>query len=154
MSLTSDVMELREEEIAKHLEAALGFLDGFDHAPRVARATTPARAEDRSPGLGARRRFRSTTPGLVTRREDRPEGVHLIDRVGDCDGADPLISTRQAAVLQALRRALAVGLALGEGYAEQTGLTDLKRRNLEGALAADRRTEFAELLAAEALIVL
>ncbi|MGC0223949.1 ATP-binding protein [Pseudooceanicola nitratireducens] len=154
MSLTSDVMELREEEIAKHLEAALGFLDGFDHAPRVARATTPVRAEDRSPRLGARRRFRSTTPGLVTRRENRPEGVHLIDRVGDCDGADPLISTRQAAVLQALRRALAVGLALGEGYAEQTGLKDLKRRNLEGALAADRRTEFAELLAAEALIVL
>ena len=153
MTLTSDLMELREEEIAKHYHAALGLLDGFDHAPRVAKATETAVAE-RSPGVGTRRRFRSTTPGLITRREERPEGVHLIDRVGTCDGEDPLMSTRQAAVLQALRRALAIGLALGEGFAEQTGLADLKRKNLEGGLGPDRKTEFSELLAAEALIVM
>ena len=71
-------MELREEEIAKHYEAALAMLDGFDHAPRIASGDGGAPAPERSPGIGSRRRFRSTTPGLVTRRTERPEGVHLI----------------------------------------------------------------------------
>ena len=151
--LTSDLMELREEEIARHMDAAMALLDGFDHAPRVAKAAAVA-APERSPGVGTRRAFRSTTPGLVTQRTTRPEGVHLIDRVSACDAEDPLMSVRQAAVLQALRRGLAIGLALGEGFAEQAGLTDLKRKNLEGALPADRKAEFSELLTAEALIVL
>ncbi|GGE37550.1 ATPase AAA [Primorskyibacter flagellatus] len=151
--LTSDLMELREEEIARHLDAAVALLDGFDHAPRVAKAVAVA-APERSPGVGTRRAFRSTTPGLVTQRTTRAEGVHLIDRVSACDADDPLMSVRQAAVLQALRRGLAIGLALGEGFAERTGLADLKRKNLEGALAADRKAEFSELLEAEALIVL
>lgn len=153
MTLTSDLMELREEEIAKHYDAALALLDGFDHAPRVASGGAPA-APERSPGVGTRRAFRSTTPGLATRRTERPEGVHLIDRVAACDSDDPLMSARQAAVLQALRRALAIGLALGEGFAEQTGLSDLKRKNLAGGLGPDRKAEFGELLTAEALIAL
>ena len=35
MSQTADQMELREEDIAKHLDAALDMLDGFDHSPRI-----------------------------------------------------------------------------------------------------------------------
>ena len=154
MSVTGDQMELREEEIATHYEAALAMLDGFDHAPRIASGDGGAPAPERSPGIGSRRRFRSTTPGLVTRRTERPEGVHLIEAVAACDDDDPLMSTRQAAVLQALRRALAIALALGEGYGEATGLADLKRKNLQGALPPDRKTDFSELLTAEALIVL
>ena len=45
MSLTSDQMELREEDVQKHYAAAYGFLDGFDHTPRIAKgregATVP-----------------------------------------------------------------------------------------------------------------
>ena len=62
MSLTSDQMELREEDITKHYPAALSMLDGFDHTPRIAAAKTPNRADERSPGIPTRRRFRSTTP--------------------------------------------------------------------------------------------
>ena len=43
---------------------------------------------------------------------------------------------------------------LGLAYGERTGLAELKRANLESALPADRRAEFSELLAAEALITL
>ena len=43
---------------------------------------------------------------------------------------------------------------MAENYAGVSGLGDLKRANLEGALPAARKTEFAELLAAEALITL
>jgi len=45
-------------------------LDGFDHTPRLAKKQDVAKAAttERSPGIGTRRRFRSTTPGLVTQK--------------------------------------------------------------------------------------
>ena len=152
MSLTSDQMELREADIVKHYPAAAAMLDGFDHAPRIGQASAPAQTEERSSGIGTRRRFRSTTPGLVTRSVARPEGVHLIERIRAADGDDPLVSPAQAMVMHALRRALAIALAMAETYAGQTALADLKRANLGGDLPAARRSEFSELLAAEALI--
>ncbi len=153
MSLTADTMELREEDIAKHYDAAVAMLDGLDHTPRIAKQGEVAQTE-KSSGVGTRRRFRSTTPGLVTRSTARAEGVHLIDRIGAADGDDPLVSPLQATVMHSLRRALAIASALGENYAEATGLADLRRANLAGSLPADRKTEFTELLGAEALAVL
>ncbi|WP_300514118.1 ATP-binding protein [Aliiroseovarius sp.] len=154
MSLPSDLMELREEEIRAHYGAAAAMLEGVDHTPRIARPKVEAAAPERSPGIGTRRRFRSTTPGLVTRSTARPEGVRLVERIEGADGGDPLVSPVQATVLHTLRRAIAIALAMGEGYAEQTGLVGLKKANLEGALGADRATEFTELLAAESLVTL
>ncbi|MCA0870832.1 ATP-binding protein [Seohaeicola saemankumensis] len=154
MSLTSDQMELREADIVAHYPAAVALLDGFDHTPRIAEAIGPARTEERSPGVGTRRRFRSTTPGLVTRRTARPEGVHLIERIEAADGDDPLVSPAQATAMNALRRALAIALAVAETFGDQTALADLKRANLAGDLAPARKGEFSELLAAEALVSL
>ncbi len=153
MSVTSDLMELREEDIRKHYEAAVGMLDGFDHTPRIAKGKGMAPAE-RSSGLASRRRFRSTTPGLVTRSTARPEGVHLIARIEGADGDDPLVSPAQANVMNGVRRALAIALAIGENFSEASGLAEMKRENLAGALRDDRKAEFSELLAAEALVVL
>ncbi|RKF16779.1 ATP-binding protein [Roseovarius spongiae] len=152
MSLTADMMELRESDITKHYAAAASMLEGFDHTPRIGSAAEQAQAE-RSPGIGARRRFRSTTPGLVTRPTARVEGVQLIQRIKGADGDDPLVSPLQATVMHALRRALAIAMAVGETYAEATGLADLRRANLAGSLPESRKTEFAELLSAEALAV-
>ncbi|MEJ6404661.1 ATP-binding protein [Yoonia sp. 2307UL14-13] len=155
MSQTSDQMELREDDIRAHYAAALDLLDGFDHAPRIAKASAePAVATERSPGIGTRRAFRSTTPGLVTRRVARQEGVQLTTRVEAVEGGDGLVSPLQASVLQGLRRAVAVALAVAEQYAERTPLKDLKRANLEGSLADGKRAEFSEFLTAEALITL
>ena len=53
-----------------------------------------------------------------------------------------------------MRRALAVALAVGAEFARQTPLTELKKANLEARLPSDRKLEFTELLAAEALAVL
>ncbi|PCD77909.1 AAA family ATPase [Pseudothioclava arenosa] len=155
MSAPRDEMELREEAIRAHYGAAAALLTGFDHAPRLAkaRAVEPAPVE-RSPGIAATgRRFRSTTPGLVTRALGRPDGVRLADRI-EAVGEDDLPTPAQAQVLQALRRALAIALAVGEAVAEATGTAELKRANLEGRLPEVRRAEFSELLAAEALAVL
>ncbi|MBU2943332.1 ATP-binding protein [Shimia thalassica] len=153
MSLTADQMELREEDIRKHYAAAVGLLDGFDHTPRIAKGRETA-APERSSGLGTRRRFRSTTPGLVTRSTARPEGVHLIERIEGADGDDPLVSPLQANVMHTLRRAVAIALAVCENFSEASGLSDLKRANLAGSLGTDKKEEFSELLTAEALVVL
>ena len=152
MSLPSDLMELREAEIIAHYPAAFALLEGFDHAPRIASASGPAQTAERSPGISPRRRFRSTTPGLVTARTARPDGVHLLGTISGADDNDPLTSAAQATVSQALRRSIAIVRAIAETYADRTALGDLKRSNLAGSLAASRKAEFTELLAAEALI--
>ncbi|MFW8594130.1 ATP-binding protein [Cribrihabitans neustonicus] len=154
MSMTGNLMELRDEDIRGHYPAAAALLAGFDHTPRIAKPAAAPQPAERSPGIGTRRRFRSTTPGLVTRATARPEGVHLIARIEASDGDDPLTSPLQATLQHALRRALAVSLAMAEAYAEASPLGDLKRANLAGSLDAARKGEFTELLAAEALIAL
>ena len=144
---TRDTMELREETIRAQYDKGLGLLTGFDHAPRLGKATAPVTAGESSPGIAAARpRFRSTTPGLVTRPTARPGGVRVIDRIeGTGDG---LVSPVQAAALNALRRALAIALAMGETFAAQAGLAELKKANLEARLPEGRKPEFTELLAA------
>ena len=91
MSQTSDQMELREEDIAAHIAMAQSLIEGFDHAPRIGKAADTPAAE-RSSGIGTRRRFRSTTPGLVTQPRTPTGAVQLIARVEGADGDDALMS--------------------------------------------------------------
>ena len=153
MSQTSDQMELREEEIRAHYAAALDLLDGFDHAPRVA-AAGAATSVEKSAGIGTRRAFRSTTPGLATRRAARTEGIQLTNRIEAVAGGDGLVSPLQAHLQQGLRRAIAIAFAVADQFADRTALKDLRRSNLEGALTGARKAEFSELMTAEALITL
>ncbi len=148
---TRDTMELKEETIRGHYEAALGLLTGFDHAPRLASAAPAAEAE-RSPGIGARPRFRSTVPGMAARPVARPGGVRLVERIEGL--GDGLVTPVQATALGTLRRALAIALSMGETFAQATPLAELKRANLEARLPEARRAEFSALLSAEALVVL
>jgi energy-coupling factor transporter ATP-binding protein EcfA2 len=153
---TRDTMELREDSIRAQYPVALALMQGFDHAPRLAtpRAeAVAAAAAERSPGIGTRPRFRSTTPGLVTRPVERAQGVRLLDRIAAA-AEDGLATPVQAAVGQVLRRALAIALAMGQTFSERTGLDELKKANLEARLPEPRRAEFGELLAAEALVTL
>lgn len=154
MSQTSDQMELKEERIREKYPSANALLDGFDHTPRLAKKVeTTAPAAERSPGIGSRRRFRSTTPGLVTKSTARPEGVHLIDRVSGGDD-DPIPSPTQATILSALRRALATAMLVSDQYADQTGLSEMLKENLGGTLPKGKSGEFSERLAASSLISL
>ena len=155
MSNTSDLMELKEELIREKYSAAESLLDGFDHTPRLAKPKSGASpAKEKSAGIGTRRRFRSTTPGLVTKSTARAEGVHIINRVGDNDDSHILTSPVQANVLHGLRRALATSMVVVDQFADHTGLTQLLKENLEGGLPASRKSEFTELLAASSVISL
>jgi energy-coupling factor transporter ATP-binding protein EcfA2 len=147
-------MELKENRIRAQYSAAVAMLDGFDHTPRIAKARDAAPARERSSGIGTRRRFRSTTPGLVTRSTARPEGVNLIDRIEGTDESDPLTSPAQARVLQVMRRALAVAHVVVDQYGDQTGLSEMLKENLSGSLPRGKSAEFGELLAAASLISL
>ena len=90
MSKSGNQMELREEEIRAHYDAAFAMLDGFDHTPRLATPTESSGVE-RSSGIDTRRRFRSTTRGMVTRSVARPKGVHLLERIEASDDGDQLV---------------------------------------------------------------
>jgi energy-coupling factor transporter ATP-binding protein EcfA2 len=149
---TRDTMELKEETIRAQYEAALGMVLGFDHAPRLAKPVVAAVEAERSPGVGTRPRFRSTVVGMTTRSTARPGGVRLAERVEGL--SDGLVTPVQAATLNAMRRALAIALAMGETFAAQSGLAELKKANLEGRVPEPKRVEFGELLQGEALVVL
>ena len=153
MSSPHDLIEIPEAQIETKIAEAMALLDGFDHTPRIAKPKDVLKAE-RSSGLGTRRRFRTTTPGLVTQSTARPEGVHVIDRVLEADDNDPLPSPVQANALRALRRALAVSAVTVDLFAETTPLADMLRANKEGRLESARRAEFTDLLAAGSLIAL
>ncbi|MCT8330282.1 AAA family ATPase [Albidovulum sediminis] len=155
MTAPLNEMELKEAEIRAHYASATEMLMGIDHAPRIGTPRLSLPAAEKSPEVASmQRRFRSTTPGLVTRSTARTEGIRLLDRIADTDGDDPLTSATQAAVAHGLRRALAIALAVGEHFAGQTALVELKKANLENRLPRERATEFSELLSAEALAVL
>ena len=154
MSNPTGLMELKEELIREKYTPAEGLLDGFDHTPRLAKPAAAPRKAEKSAGLATRRRFRTTTPGLVTKSTARPEGVHIMTRVMESGGDDPLPSPVKASVLQALRRALATALLVSDQYADNTGLTAMLKDNLEGKLAKSQSAEFTELLAASSLISL
>ena len=154
MSAPRDEMELKEEAVRALYPAAAALLAGLDHTPRLAKPRDSEPAAERSPGIGTRPRFRSTTPGLLTQPTGRPTGVRLIERIEAVGGEDPIVAPQEAMVLQSLRRALAIAMAVGEDFASQTGLSELKKANLESRLPAPRAAEFSELLTAEALAVL
>jgi len=154
VTLSNDLMELKEDKIREKYKLAEAMLQGFDHTPRIAKKAEPDRVSpERSPGLGSRRRFRSTTPGLVTRSTARPEGVQLSVRILESD-EDALTTPLQASMLRSLRRALSVAQVAADQFAEQTGLSDLKRANLAGTLDPSQKIRFENLLSASALISL
>ncbi len=155
MSNTSDLMEIKETAIREKVPAAQSLLDGFDHTPRLAKPKDIAAVAAKSPGVGTtRRRFRSTTPGLVTASTARAEGVNIIARVEATDSDDALMSPVQAGVLHGLRRALATALTVVDQYSDATGLSALMKANLQGKLPSSKQTEFNEGLAASSVIAM
>ena len=154
MSAPSDLMQIKDAQIREKYVAAQSLLTGFDHTPRLAKSSGAAPAREKSSGIGTRRRFRSTTPGLTTQSRERPAGVHLADRIMEGDNDDPLTSPAQASVLHGLRRALATAMVVSDQFGDHTGLSAMLKDNLEGRLAESKKAEFSKLLSASSLISL
>lgn len=67
-------------------------------------------------------------------------------------GDDPLLPPARHGVLHALRRAMAVGLVVGEMVAEPLGFLDLGERNAKGLLTAAEGERFQAVVRAKALV--
>lgn len=154
MSQTGNLMEIKEEKIRAKYAQAESLLAGLDHTPRLAKTkAAPAENRGRSPGIASTgRRFRSTTPGLVTKSTARPEGVHLIDRVHGIGEESKISTPVQAGILSSLRRALATAMVVADQYSQHTGLSEMMKENLAGKLSRSQEADFGELLAASSLI--
>ena len=150
MGQTGDLMELAESAIEAQYARALALLDGFDHTPRIGKPVADAAASERSAGIPTRRRFRSTTPGLAARSSAPSEGVRLRERIENL--GEGLVTPLEATAIMALRRALAIAMAVSEEFSARTALGALKRDNQAGALREAERPEFRDLLEAEGLI--
>ncbi len=149
-----NLLEIKESDIKGHYGFAKSLLEGFDYSPRFGKESVSAPAQERSPGIGgSSRRFRSTTPGMVTRSTARASGVHLIQTINAVDD-DSLTSPTEAQVIHALRRSLATANAAADQFAEQTALGEMMKQNLAGQLPSSSQSEFGELLSAAALIAL
>jgi hypothetical protein len=154
--MNQNEMPIGEAELRAHYPAAINLLTSLSHAPRIAQATAEAApAQQRSAGISTgTRRFRSTTPGLAARDSAARSGtVSIIDRIRTL-GDDDLPGPVQATTIRALRRSIAIAYAVGDAYAQRSGLAEMKQANKTGQLAVSRRAEFGKLLAAEALVVL
>lgn len=135
---------LPDEDIEKHLSSAYQMLeritvsidDGGKSKPEVA---------------GTRRRFVSTvaTSGL---KKSAP--VNLIERINAISRNDPMLSPGQHSVIFGLRRALAIGLAVGDVFARQTELEAMKTENRSTPLQGERASQFHKLLNTEAFVAL
>lgn len=154
MSDPQNLMEIKEALILEKYSVVEAMMKSFDHTPRVASTIAPDPKPERSRGIGTRRRFRPTTPGLVTQSNARPDGVHIIKRINAADDDDPLTSPLQATVLHSMRRALATSEVVAEMYGHQTGLQELMRDNFGGVMNKAKGGEFEELLAAASLVSL
>ena len=121
-------MELPEDEIRSHYSRALALLTGFDHVPRIGPAGTDG-------------------------RRAAAKGVRLLERIENT-GGDDLLSPAAATVARALRRAIAIGLALAEEVGANSGAAELNLLAIEAGLSADQRQELAELQAVQALALL
>jgi hypothetical protein len=150
---TRDTMELKEEAIRAQYEAALGMVFGL----RSRAAAGEAFGDGCGGGAVARGSGRGRRSGPPCRgwrhaRRRGRAGCGCPERVEGL--SDGLVSPVQAAVLNALRRSLAIALAMGETFSAQSGLAELKKANLEGRVPEPKRAEFGELLQGEALVVL
>ena len=157
MTTAKNLMELKEEDILKHYDAAYSALADIDHAPRYAEDVPPkAAAAGETTRTYERRRFRSTVRGMSpATMERRPsESRSLIETVLGIEPDDPLSSEAQNHVLRVIRRAVAVGHAMADVYGDVTPLNKLKEANLKSPLSGAKHAEFAELLTTASAVAL
>ena len=133
-----------EEDIAKHLAGAYQMLE------RVSLTIADDRKADTSLA-GTQRRFISTISSANLRKTAE---VKLIERIAAVTPGDPLLSPAQHSLVHGLRRAFAVGMAVGEVFARQTALEALKADNKASALQGEQAAQFHKLLNTEAFVAL
>jgi len=127
---------LKESEIEKHLTVAQSLVTQF---VVVSSGNTKSNTEI----AGTRRRFVSTVSTTGTKSTNK---VELANTVGAINAGDGMLSLAQHGLVYKTRRAAAVALAVGDLFAEQTGLDALVKKNTGGSLAGEEAERFRSLV--------
>ena len=133
---------LRESEIEKHRSVAQSLVTNFVQVKT-------GKTESQTEIAGTRRRFVST---VSTAGAKHTHKVELTKSIQAIDPEDGLMSLAQHGLLFKTRRGIAVALAIGDKFAEQTGLDALTRKNLGGDLSGEEMNRFRELVESSAYI--
>ncbi len=133
---------LRESEIETHRAVAQSLVTNFVQVKT-------GKTESQTEIAGTRRRFVSTVSTAGTKHTHKVEFTKSIATINPEDG---LLSLAQHGLLFKTRRALAVALAIGDKFAEQTGLDALTRKNLAGDLSGEEMDRFRALVESSAYI--
>ncbi|MEP1209397.1 MAG: ATP-binding protein [Rhizobiaceae bacterium] len=133
---------LRESEIEKHRSVAQSLVTSFVQVKT-------GKSESQTEIAGTRRRFVSTVSTAGTKHTHKVEFTKSISAI---DPEDGLMSLAQHGLLFKARRAVAVALAIGDKFAEQTGLDALTRKNLGGDLSGEEMDRFRTLVESSAYI--
>jgi hypothetical protein len=134
---------LKESDIDKHRAIAQSLVTSF---VQIKTGQTRSQTEI----AGTRRRFVST---VSTAGAKHTHKVEFNKSIAAIDTDDAMLSLAQHGLLYRTRRGLAVALAVGDLFAEQTGLDALARKNVGGDLSGEEMERFRSLVESSAYIV-
>ncbi len=134
---------LKETEIEKHLNVAQSLITQFV-------VVSTGKSESNTEIAGTRRRFVSTVSTAGTKSTNK---VELTNTVAAINAGDGMLSLAQHGLVYKTRRAAAVALAVGDLFAEQTGLDALVKKNAGGSLAGEEADRFRSLVESSSYVV-
>jgi len=134
---------LKESDIEKHLTIAQSLVTNFVQV-------VTGKAESNTPLAGTRRRFVSTVSTSGTKSTNK---IEFMATVAAVNAGDSMMSLAQHGLVFKTRRAIAVALAVGDLFAEQTGLDALTKKNVSGDLSGDEAERFRALVESSSYIV-
>ncbi|MEL7272963.1 MAG: ATP-binding protein [Pseudomonadota bacterium] len=142
MPMDASLSTLSEQDIEKHISVAASLIKRFVQVQVGGN-------ESRTEIAGTRRRFVSTvsTGGTKSTRE-----VQFSQTIAALNDGDALLSPAQHGLIYNTRRGLAVALAVGDLFADQTGLDALTQRNKSGDLSSDDTSRFRALVESSAYV--
>ena len=134
---------IKEADIERHIAVANALVTNFVQVKT-------GKAESKTELAGTRRRFVSTVSTAGTKHTHK---VEFTKTIASINAEDRLLSLAQHGLLYKTRRGLAVALAVGDLFAEQTGLDALTKKNVAGDLSGDETERFRALVESASYIV-
>ena len=134
---------LKETDIEKHLAVAQSLVTQFV-------MVSSGKAQSNTEIAGTRRRFVSTVSTTGTKSTNK---VELTNTVAAIKAGDGMLSLAQHGLVYKTRRAAAVALAVGDLFAEQTGLDALVKKNAGSSLAGEEADRFRSLVESSSYVV-
>lgn len=134
---------IKESDIDGHVAIANALVNNFVQVKT-------GKKESQTELAGTRRRFVST---VSTAGAKHTHKVEYSKTIAALNPGDQLMSLAQHGLLYKTRRALAVALAVGDMFAEQTGLDALTKKNVSGDLSGDETERFRALVESSSYVV-